>query len=68
MAWEDAGLTLAQRDLGSLTLQVRRSKFEVITIHICRYIFLSVHRSERSWLAYAQRDLGLLTLQENQWR
>ncbi len=52
MAWEDAGLTLAQRDLGSLTLQVRRSKFEVITIHICRYIFLSVHHSERSWLVF----------------
>ncbi len=60
MAWGDAGLTIAQRDLGSLTLQVRRSKFEVITIHICRYIFFYQY--------ITQRDLGLLTLQGNQWR
>ncbi len=52
MVWGDAGLTPALRGLGLLTLQVCLSKFEVITIHICRYIFLSVHRSERSWLAY----------------
>ncbi len=46
-----AGLIPAQRGLGLLTLQVRRSKFEVINIHICKFIFL-VHHLERSWLAY----------------